>query len=162
MHPFVELKIDNKPSSLLLTPCPGTQGESLTDSLKQLKEAGAKAVLTMMESDEMEKFGVTNLPKESKALGMEWFHLPIEDDHAPEEEFHESWTKNRKRILELLEESGSIVVHCKGGSGRTGLVAAQLLIETGISVQQAVDQVKACRPKAFSKSAHIDYIQKLV
>jgi protein-tyrosine phosphatase len=160
MHPFVELKIENKPSHLLLTPCPGTKEVPLTDSLKQLKEAGAKAVLTMMEVEEMEKFGVTDIPAKCKELGLEWFHLPIEDDHAPEKEFTKAWKKSQTRILELLEQAGGIVIHCKGGSGRTGLMAGQLLLETGMPLQKVMDTVKSCRPKAFTKAAHVDYIKR--
>ena len=160
MHPFIELKIENKPSSFLLTPCPGTKEVSLTDSLKQLKKAGAKAVLSLMLAEEMEKFGVADISEKCKELGLEWFHLPIEDDHAPEEAFSVAWDKNRNRILELLEQQGAVAIHCRGGTGRTGLIAAQLLIETGMPLKEAVEAVQTCKPRSLTLPVHTDYIEK--
>jgi hypothetical protein len=46
---------------LIFTPCPGTKGATLRDSLAQLKAAGAEAVITVMLDDEMASNGVTGL-----------------------------------------------------------------------------------------------------
>ncbi|MNG41112.1 Dual specificity phosphatase, catalytic domain [compost metagenome] len=54
----------------------------------------------------------------------------------------------------------SIAIHCKGGSGRTGLFAARLMIECGIPVHEAIAQVQALRPRAIQNPAHVSYINQ--
>jgi protein-tyrosine phosphatase len=52
-------------------------------------------------------------------------------------------------------------VHCKGGSGRTGLMAAQILVERGYAKEDALAVVKALRPNALSLAVHQDYLARL-
>ncbi|QKG65798.1 protein phosphatase [Pseudomonas sp. B14-6] len=57
-----------------------------------------------------------------------------------------------------LTEGKTIAIHCKGGSGRTGLVAAQRLIESGVPFSDAIRDVQSLRPRAIQHPAHIEYI----
>ena len=91
-------------------------------------------------------------------LDIEWFHLPVEDDQAPGEAFNAAWAQHVPRLKQLLTEGKTIAIHCKGGSGRTGLVAAQLLIETGVLFSDAIRDVQSLRPRAIQHPAHIEYI----
>ena len=47
-HPFDKLPLSTD-GALIFTPCPGTKGASLNDSLARLKAAGAEAVITLCE-----------------------------------------------------------------------------------------------------------------
>jgi len=160
-HPFTPLAVAENQGSILLTPCPGTKDAGLQLSLEQLQKAGAKAVLTLMPNDEMERNGVLDMPVICKKLGMSWIHLPIEDDCAPRDEFFRAWEKHAEEIHGLLQSEKNIAIHCKGGSGRTGLVAAQILIERGQSLQEASALVKQLRPNALRLAVHRDYLQSL-
>jgi len=64
-------------------------------------------------------------------------------------------------VHRLLDAGKRIAVHCKGGSGRTGLMAAQILVERGYTKEDALAAVKALRPKALSLAAHQDYLARL-
>jgi protein-tyrosine phosphatase len=46
-----------------------------------------------------------------------------------------------------------------GGSGRTGLFAAHLLLEKGWSLDEIISRVQALRPGAFTKQVQVDYIK---
>ena len=62
---------------------------------------------------------------------MKWFHLPIRDDEGPTEIFLSAWKKVGNEVHQLLNNGYSIAIHCKGGSGRTGLLAGQIMLERG-------------------------------
>jgi len=156
-HPFDTLFIDQG-GCLIFTPCPGTKGVDLQTSIAQLKQAGANAIATLMPNDEMIRNEVEALPSVCEQHGLQWFHLPVEDDAAPADDFQRSWEKQKDQINSILDQNGTLVIHCRGGSGRTGLMAAIVLLERGISFDHAVTMVKGLRPKALKLQPHIDYL----
>ena len=48
-------------------------------------------------------------------------------------------------LLARLRDGESIVLHCKGGLGRTGMVAARLLVELGCMPEEAIVAVRQAR-----------------
>ena len=161
VHPFTPLTINDTAGHLLFTPCPGTKEVGLQQSLEQLAAAGAVAILTLMPQEEMQRNAVIDLPELCAQLGLEWFHLPIEDDHAPEQPFQDAWRNAKEKIHELVDIGKTIAIHCKGGSGRTGLVAAQILLERGLPLDEVIARVRAIRPNALQVSAHQEYVAEL-
>ena len=156
-HPFDKLSLKDG-SAVIFTPCPGTKDASLRDSLDQLAQAGAKAVITLMPDDEMIRNEVTELPDACNEKGLHWFHFPIEDNTSPGEEFQQAWEKDKERVFAMLNQQEALAVHCKGGSGRTGLMVAIILLERGMPYEQAVAQVKSLRPNALKLAVHTDYL----
>lgn len=161
IHPLFPLSIKNSEAKIILTPCPGTKEADLTMSLNELKAAGAEAVLTFMTQAELDKNALSNIGKSVKAQGMSWFHLPIVDDEAPEAPFLNAWETAGPAVHRLIEQGKTIAVHCKGGSGRTGLISAQILLERGESIEPLMKRIKHLRPNAFTHACHRDYLQNL-
>ena len=77
--------------------------------------------------------------------GMEWWHLPIRDGDPPSEEFERKWTVEGHAIRSRLRRGLDVLVHCKGGLGRAGTVAARLLVELGTPPEDAIRRVRAAR-----------------
>ncbi len=161
VHPFTSMAIADGVGNILFTPCPGTKEVGLQVSLEQLATAGASAILTLMPKEEMQRNAVVDMPELCAQLGLQWFHLPIEDDHAPEQEFTAAWNVAKEKVHALLASGKSIAIHCKGGSGRTGLVAAQILLERGVSLDEVIERVRAIRPNALQVPVHQTYIQQV-
>ena len=160
-HPLFPLSINNSEAKIILTPCPGTKEADLSRSLNELKAAGAEAVLTFMTQVELDKNELSNIGEAIKAKGMSWFHLPITDDEAPDEVFLSAWKTAGPAVHRLIEQGKTIAVHCKGGSGRTGLVSAQILLERGETIEPLMKRIKALRPNAFMHACHRDYLANL-
>ncbi len=167
-HP---LKIDALALSagqLGLTFCPGKQGDSvygepwardLDTDLQVLRDWGAGLVVTAMESHEFELLRVPRLPERVGAYGMAWAQLPIRDVDIPAAPFDAVWPQVRADVLARLRAGQRVVLHCRGGLGRTGLVAALLLIETGVPAQEAIVRVRSARPGAIETHAQEAYVR---
>ena len=158
-HPFDSLALDNG-AKLIFTPCPGTKGADLSASVDTLQAAGASLIISAMHDEELIKNHAQTLPKECQAREMQWRQLPIIDDRAPEQAFEQVWSQYKDHLVELLKQGQSIAVHCKGGSGRTGLIIALLLIELGWSAQQVVESVQKVRPNALKNDYQRNYFQQ--
>ena len=120
-HPFWSQEVPRVDGQLLLTPCPGTQQVPLPLALDQLRFAGAHGVVTLMTATELAELDLAHLGRQVEQEGMRWFHLPIEDDQAPDAAFEQAWQQALPQLTGLLREGKHLVIHCKGGSGRTGL-----------------------------------------
>jgi len=46
----------------------------------------------------------------------------------------------------MKEASGKVLIHCQGGSGRTGTMGAVYWISKGLSVHKAIDKVRKTNP----------------
>jgi protein-tyrosine phosphatase len=145
-----------------MTPCPGTKGVSLRESLSQLAQAGAKSVITLMPAEEMERNGVSEMPALCAELRLAWFHLPSNDDAAPGKPFRLPGRATKQQILAALDHHDVPAVHCRGGSGsKTGLMTAIMLLSSAVcSYEQVVAEVQRMRPNAFTLDAHVNTLEK--
>lgn len=159
IHPFDILTLDNG-AKLIFTPCHGTKGVSIVDSLKSLKEAGAQAVITMMTMAELTEKQADTIPSLCAELHMDWYHLPVEDSCAPEEPFAQAFAQQKAILLGLVETGATMVIHCHGGSGRTGMMAAILMLELGYAPAQVKSQIQLIRPKSLTSPVQVNYLIK--
>ncbi|MFV8462848.1 cyclin-dependent kinase inhibitor 3 family protein [Vibrio campbellii] len=155
-HPTWQLDLEQ--GALILTPCPGTKEADLDASLVQLKEQGVKAIVTALDDAELASKDVAALGEKTRALGMQWFQIEIEDDCAPGADFAAKWSAASPELHKIVDSGAKVAMHCMGGSGRTGLFAAHLLLEKGWDLDKIVQEVQALRPGAFTKPIQVEYI----
>ena len=74
---------------------------------------------------------------------------PIVDYGTPGPEFERRWPAHRRRALKLLKDGGKVLVHCRGGQGRSGTIAAALLIAGGLAPADAIAEIRRSRPAAI-------------
>ncbi len=157
-HPYDLLNIPGHAGRLMFTPCPGTKGTRVSEALTTIESAGAQVLVTLMPDTELAANQADDLPARCAELGIEWLQLPVADEQAPLADFDTAWRRHRDTILARLADGATLAIHCKGGSGRTGLIAARILIELGIPREAAVNQVQALRPKAIQHPAHVGWL----
>lgn len=151
-----------------MTLCPGKQAESilgkpwrrdLKADLRAIADWGACMVVTLTEADEMVALGIDHIGDEVAAAGMEWLHLPITDQRAPDGRFEAGWAAGGPTVLEHLRAGRSVVVHCRGGLGRAGTVAAYILMAFGQSPDQAIRAVRGARRGAIETTDQVAWLQ---
>ena len=105
--------------------------------------------MTLLEPREMRKLAITRTGAEVERRGMEWLHLPIPDVSTPGPEFEAKWPAISKHLRSHLDAGENILIHCRGGVGRSGMVAARLLGEFGVDAETAIARVRSARPGAI-------------
>ncbi len=102
-------------------------------------------LICLLEDHELTRLKVPNLVEEAENRGIEVHRLPIPDggvlpQQAPVEEIV-------KVIVDAAGAGKSVVIHCAGGLGRAGTVGGCLLVETGMSGEEAIATLHRCRSK---------------
>jgi protein-tyrosine phosphatase len=118
-------------------------GDWLADEVADWKRAGISSVLSLLEHHEEEDLGLCGEADEAGRQGLEFISFPIPDRHVPASE--ETVAQILDRVEDALTSGKNVVVHCRQGVGRTGLVAACWLVKKGMSPGAAVERVSAAR-----------------
>ena len=63
-----------------------------------------------------------------------------------------------EELRNRLRAGFDIVVHCKGGLGRAGMIAARLMVELGVPAAESIAEVRRVRPGAIETQAQLAYV----
>lgn len=127
---IAEISVSPLDGRLGLTLCPGKKDRSqgwdrdLATDVRAIRNWGATTVVTLIEEHEFCLLANETLAEEVRRCGMDWLHLPIRDVDIPDERFEQAWNVSGPAIHERLDAGQRVLIHCRGGLGRTGLVAA--------------------------------------
>lgn len=150
-----------------MTLCPGMKEDGsperawnreLDQDLAAIKAWGATALVTLIEDYDFEVLSVSELPLKVQATGLEWHHLPIMNRDVPSSAFEAKWIVSGERIRVRLRNGERIVLHCKNGLGRAGMIAARLLVEFGEPPDTAIRRVRMARPGAIETELQEQHI----
>lgn len=99
--------------------------------LNELSRQGLATVVSLLSEDERSpKYSVPCLT----SLGIKRYSVPVRDYGAPT-------VKQFDEVLEIVRvrsRQGGILIHCQGGCGRTGTLAAAYWISKGLSLEDAI------------------------
>jgi len=96
-------------------------------------------------------------PEELKKRGVEFLHTPIPDFSAPSlEQLIEivGWINQRVR------EGKKVLIHCLGGSGRSGTIATAYLMTQGLSLSEALAKVRSLKPTAVETEEQLQILKE--
>ncbi|KQY95043.1 MULTISPECIES: ADP-ribosylglycohydrolase family protein [unclassified Brevundimonas] len=154
-----------------LTLCPGKKGGSvfgapwdrdLSADIGVIRGWAATTVLTLIEDHEFDLLDVRDLPAAVRETGMTWLHAPIRDVDVPDETFERRWTVVGHKVRAELRRGNRVLIHCRGGRGRAGMIAARLLVEFGESPAEAIQSVRQARSDTIetaAQEAHVKSVQ---
>jgi len=125
-------------------------GDWLADEIADWRRAGIDTVLSLLTPDEEGDLDLQNEGTEVRTQGLEFVSLPIPDRQVPASEA--SITSALERLDTTLRSGKNAVIHCRQGVGRTGLVAACLLVTKGLNPETAVRNLSAARGVAIPET----------
>ena len=137
----------------------GAWARDLGIDLDAVAAWGAVAVVTLVEEHELRALKVQHMGTMVRARHMAWHHLPIPDIAAPGAGFETAWRGAGEVLRQRLHSGFSILIHCKGGLGRAGTIAARLLVELGWTPARAIAEVRRIRPGAIETRAQERHVR---
>lgn len=130
-----------------ICPIPGGR-RPLDEDLAAIAAWGAAHVVSMTEQREMDACGAGNLGERLRDMGIAWSHVPVRDFGGLDGENAANWPALSRTLHDCLDAGGGVLVHCRAGQGRSGMVVMRLLVERGDEAADALARLRAVRPGA--------------
>jgi ADP-ribosyl-[dinitrogen reductase] hydrolase len=118
---------------------------SLHRDLDAIRDWGASLVITLMPMHELYHCRIDNLPGQVRRRGMLHWHIPIEDVQTPDRVIDLIWPLYSSTVRKKLRKGEKVLVHCRGGLGRAGMIAARILVDAGVEPLDALRRVREVR-----------------
>lgn len=152
---------------LAITLAPGkvTQGNScywerdLGADLDRLKELGATTLVPLLEDDELVYLKIPQLIEAARERGLDVFRFPFYDGGVPKD--LEKTSRFVDDLRRRIDRGERIVMHCNGGLGRAGTMAACVRLAMGLdtSPRQAISSVRKARgPRAIENRGQENFV----
>jgi len=115
--------------------------------LDEIRAGGISAILSVNSGEAVHE---TLLDK----LGIGYANIPMSSNAPARDGDREFCLQNIPRAMDFIRENlanGPVLIHCRAGKDRTGMVMAAYLIEfEGYDAKAAMDKVIEARPIAFT------------
>lgn len=152
------------PGRIGLTLAPGKHDSrwerDLVSDLARLRAIyRADVLVSLMEPAERERLGIAALSERAQATGLQFLELPIVDGSVPSS--LPEFLALVERIGEAATKGKNVVVHCRGGLGRSGMTVAAVLTSLGVDADEAIDAVRRARPDAIETDEQAAVVRKV-
>ncbi len=138
------------PGKLAIAACP-RGGDWLSAELGYWRCDSVDTIVSLLTLDEQDELSLSEEGTKARSLGMHFVSLPIRDRQVPDSE---SEVEAVVRDLDAeLSGRRNVVVHCHHGIGRSGLLAACLLMNRGHSPDAAMRLVSEARGTSIPETA---------
>jgi protein-tyrosine phosphatase len=129
-------------------------GNPTGQQLEELDQHGFRSVISLLDEKEQPP---NYDPHAIEARGFTRYSIPLKDFSAPTlEQF--------QRFFELTSQAlkhGKVLVHCEGGTGRTGTMAAAYWIYRGMSAEEAIRKIRQSNSSAIETDAQMRSVYTL-
>lgn len=162
---FVPQEVHARAGRLGMTFAPGKKhsgfgsdhARDLDTDLARLKELGTTTLVCLIEDHEFKSLQIPDLLERAQTAGIATHWYPIRDSGVPHDT--ETFLDLVNAILDEMEAGRTVVVHCKGGLGRTGTVVAAVLVALGWEPKAAVDHTRKARKGTLENKTQEVYVE---
>jgi|SRR5436305_10825911 len=118
-------------------------GEWLLDEIRALKDNGLDVIVSLLTKEEDKELSLLEEKAMCETVGSEFMQFPIADVSVPASRTATLELVNT--LDELLSKGRNVGIHCLAGVGRSGMIAACLLMMRGLSPEEALEEVSNTR-----------------
>ena len=139
----------------------GRWERNLAADMRALEEEYETNVLvSLMEDHEYRGYQIPELLERDKFGDIEILRLAIKDMGVPQEAESERFQAFVRDVVQRLEQGQNVVVHCRGGLGRTGTLAACVLVALGRhTADEAIAAVREARKGTVQTREQEDFVR---
>ncbi|WP_037315039.1 protein-tyrosine phosphatase family protein [Ruegeria halocynthiae] len=142
--------------TVALSALPG-RDDSYPQDLKVIRDWRPDLVISMTTEAEMLQQGAAGLGDDLRAHNIRWHHLPVADFGAPSPMIDALWGDVCVAARRVLAQGGRVLVHCRGGCGRSGMIVLRIMVEHGEMPEAALKRLRVARPCAVETDGQLEW-----
>lgn len=128
--------------------------------LTDLRERWATNVLvSLMQVHEHDEVEIRDLYAAVERHGMRSVPFEVVDGSVPDPDDRHAFSALIEDLYAELAAGRNVTVHCKGGLGRSGMVAACVLVRAGVDPDAAIDVVRSHRRGSIQTFSQEEYVR---
>lgn len=129
--------------------------------LARLRRLGCHDLYALTEHHELPRGTRAQLRMAASECSITLWSAPIRDFQPPEARFMRRWAPGLERQAVAVRAGGQVAFCCMAGAGRSGTLAALLMVMAGTPVARAVNAVRAANPHAIESPAQEAWLAAL-
>ncbi len=114
-------------------------GEWIEDEFIGISKEGINQIVSLLENHESYEVGLQNEADLANKNNIEFISFPIKDRGLPNSV--SEFSKFTKTLYSQIADGKNTVIHCRAGIGRTGIVAAGVLLHCGFGAVEAFNHI---------------------
>ena len=120
--------------------------------LERLYQQGFRIIISLLdETQQLPSYDV----KKAEHIGFERYSIPVRDFKPPKQGQYQEF-------LDIMKQAkDKAIIHCHGGSGRTGTMGAAYWISKGLPAHKAINKVRQANPGAVEEAEQEDSLYEL-
>lgn len=118
-------------------------GEWLDGDFRFYMDSGITLIVSLLEDPEANELGLKDEKDIAARNGIKFLSFPIADRGVPESVYR--FQAFISSLYEQIEGGAHASVHCRAGIGRSGLVAAAVLLHEGLEPEEAFALISEAR-----------------
>jgi protein-tyrosine phosphatase len=135
-------KVKNIENGVLSIMAKPVSGEWIEDEFLGLSRLGIDKVVCLLEKFEQIELGLDSEAALCNQNGIEFFSFPIPDRGLANTIQAVTFAK---KLHDEICAGRHVVIHCRAGIGRTGIIAGVVLVMSGLSAVEALSSISEAR-----------------
>jgi protein-tyrosine phosphatase len=135
--------------------------DHLAATLDRIFETGARLLILLAEEKELPQKSFAMVADRAATIGLELAFLPIPDFNVPDDDMIRRWHDLLATRSDLPTRGGTVAFACQYGAGRSGLMAAYVLLQCGMALEDAVATVRDHFAEAIESEIQMTWLTEV-
>jgi protein-tyrosine phosphatase len=118
-------------------------GDWLCDEIAALSHEGIDVLVSMLTDDEAQELGLATEREHCESGSITFISIPISDRSVPIDK--DQFLREANRVAALVRQGHFVGVHCRASIGRSAVLAASILIQLGLTANDAFSAIESAR-----------------
>ena len=130
--------------NLAIMPKPNAD-KGLEEDMVHFKNQKVNVLVSLLTKEENFDVGLHHENLLCQKYDIEFISFPILDRSVPNEAQTENLKELAQKLAHKINQDEKMIVHCRGGIGRAGMLCAAILIELGTHKNDVIEKISKAR-----------------